>query len=247
MTDTARKAEFTLRPQTAGTLVVQLDGDWRFENHPPACEQLVNTLEAQTTRPSRLRLQGDGLGDWDSALIIFLLGLQQHGKNTGLEIDYNPLPQGLQRLVALATAVPKRRQPRRRLLGIPILTKVGNLTIELHQTWRDSLGFIGEASISFANLLRGRIRFRRTDLTTLLEQCGAQALPIVTLISAVSKHTSRYESIWQALFRRFSHLPFSCFQARYKMYLEIQARAMKDLCAPSSRSSTVGCSGSTTY
>jgi phospholipid/cholesterol/gamma-HCH transport system permease protein len=183
MTDTARKAEFTLRPQTAGTLVVQLDGDWRFENHPPACEQLVNTLEAQTTRPSRLRLQGDGLGDWDSALIIFLLGLQQHGKNTGLEIDYNPLPQGLQRLVALATAVPKRRQPRRRLLGIPILTKVGNLTIELHQTWRDSLGFIGEASISFANLLRGRIRFRRTDLTTLLEQCGAQALPIVTLIS----------------------------------------------------------------
>jgi phospholipid/cholesterol/gamma-HCH transport system permease protein len=183
MTDTTPQAEFRLRPQTDRTLVVQLDGDWRFENHPPACELLVNALQSQTERPVRLLLQGDGLSDWDSALIIFLLGLQQHGKNTGLDIDYTPLPEGLQRLVGLATSVPKHRQPRRRILGIPILTKIGNLSIELHQTWRDSLAFIGEASISFANLLRGKARFRRTDLVTLLEQCGAQALPIVTLIS----------------------------------------------------------------
>ena len=185
MTKTVHHAEFRLRPQTAGTLLVQLSGDWRFASRPPACEQLVAALEQLPDRPNKLLLQGDQLQNWDSALLIFLLGIRRHGQEQELEVDVSNLPDGLQRLVELATAIPRHREPRRRVLGIPILTKVGNLTIELHQTWRDSLAFLGETCISFGNLLRGRARFRRTDLVTLLEQCGAQALPIVTLISVL--------------------------------------------------------------
>ena len=48
---------------------------------------------------------------------------------------------------------------------------------------RDMLGFIGEACLAFVTLLQGRVRFRRSDLALLLQECGAQALPIVTLIS----------------------------------------------------------------
>jgi len=183
MTDNTPSAEFRLLPQSNGSLIIQLVGNWLFENHPPTSEQLLKTIEAQATQASGWLLLGDELGRWDSSLIIFLLALKQHGKSKVVEIDCTSLPQGLQRLVDLATAVPKHREPRRRVLGIPILTKVGNLTIELHQTWRDSLAFLGESCISIFNLLRGRFRFRRTDLITLLEQCGAQALPIVTLIS----------------------------------------------------------------
>lgn len=183
MTDRPASAEFKLQRQTDVVLEIALCGDWRFKNQPPSCEQLFAVIAEQTDQPSQLRLQGDALGEWDSALIIFLLNCQQHAQDQGLEIDLTGLPDGLQRLISLATAVPRHREPRRRVLGIPILTKVGNLTIELHQTWRDSLAFVGEACLAFANLLRGRARFRRVDLVTLLEQCGAQALPIVTLIS----------------------------------------------------------------
>jgi phospholipid/cholesterol/gamma-HCH transport system permease protein len=45
------------------------------------------------------------------------------------------------------------------------------------------LEFIGEASVAFGKLLIGKARFRRSDLFLIIQQCGAQALPIVSLIS----------------------------------------------------------------
>src|SRR4029079_12126835 len=48
---------------------------------------------------------------------------------------------------------------------------------------RTMLAFLGEASIAFARLLVGRARYRRSDLLIILQEVGAQALPIVSLIS----------------------------------------------------------------
>jgi phospholipid/cholesterol/gamma-HCH transport system permease protein len=46
-----------------------------------------------------------------------------------------------------------------------------------------SLGFVGEITASFARLATLRARFRRSDLVLFVQECGAEALPIVTLIS----------------------------------------------------------------
>ncbi len=45
------------------------------------------------------------------------------------------------------------------------------------------LAFLGEAFLSVLKLLRGTARFRRADFLLLVQGCGPQALPIVTLIS----------------------------------------------------------------
>ena len=45
------------------------------------------------------------------------------------------------------------------------------------------LKFLGEMSVTFFRLFRMKARFRAVDLFLLIQQCGAQALPIVTLIS----------------------------------------------------------------
>ena len=45
------------------------------------------------------------------------------------------------------------------------------------------LKFLGEMAVTFFRLVRLRVRFRAVDLFLLVQQCGAQALPIVTLIS----------------------------------------------------------------
>jgi phospholipid/cholesterol/gamma-HCH transport system permease protein len=47
------------------------------------------------------------------------------------------------------------------------------------------LNFIGEAAITFAKFLVGKATFRRVDLFLLLQECGAQALPVVSLISVL--------------------------------------------------------------
>ena len=45
--------------------------------------------------------------------------------------------------------------------------------------------FFGEASVAFGRLLTGRASFRPSDLMLLLQECGAKALPIVSLISVL--------------------------------------------------------------
>ena len=47
----------------------------------------------------------------------------------------------------------------------------------------EMVNFLGETSVAFGRLLTGRASFRRSDLMLLLQECGAQALPIVSLIS----------------------------------------------------------------
>jgi phospholipid/cholesterol/gamma-HCH transport system permease protein len=47
------------------------------------------------------------------------------------------------------------------------------------------LDFIGEASVVLPKLIRGKATFRRQDLVLLIQECGAQALPIVSLISVL--------------------------------------------------------------
>ena len=46
-----------------------------------------------------------------------------------------------------------------------------------------TLTFIGQAFSAFIKLLTGRARFRRSDLFLTIQDTGAQALPIVSLIS----------------------------------------------------------------
>lgn len=45
------------------------------------------------------------------------------------------------------------------------------------------LAFVGEAFVAFLKFLLGRARYRRSDLLLVIQEVGAQALPIVTLIS----------------------------------------------------------------
>ncbi len=72
---------------------------------------------------------------------------------------------------------------RREILGQPVLAKIGNVTIEMHRNWNDLLAFVGELFYGFLNFLRGRVRFRYSDLFYQIECAGPSALMIITLIS----------------------------------------------------------------
>lgn len=159
-------------------------GDWQFETGLPDTDELITRLENISS--GTLLFEGANLGRWDSGLVTLLLRLLDHCQRQNISVDASGLPEGLQRLLRLARAIPenpgqRRRPPRNEAL----LTKIGNLTLDVHQTWHDALQFIGEAILCSGNLLRGRPRFRRKDFIELLEDCGAQALPIVTLISVL--------------------------------------------------------------
>ena len=171
--------------QTEGAdICLRLSGNWRFEDDIQPIAPLLLQIEKHPDC-RQLRFQSDELGKWDSGLMTFLVRLIDSCQQRQIEVDRAGLPQGVQKLLKLAFAVPERKGARRKVLGQPILTKVGNVTIEIHRNWRDLVDFLGEIVIACFNMLRGRARFRNSDLLYQIEGAGPSALAIITLISAL--------------------------------------------------------------
>jgi len=177
-----REAKLSFSQLDGGTLLLALRGDWKLRAGLPVVTEVARRLE--TSGPLRhLAFDATQLGAWDSGLLAFLVGVQDLCKTRSIEIDAAALPEGARRLLKLATAVPERTGARRTAERLDFLTLVGSESLALWQSGGQMLEFLGEALRSFGRLLVGKARFRRSDLTEIVFECGAAALPIVTLIA----------------------------------------------------------------
>jgi phospholipid/cholesterol/gamma-HCH transport system permease protein len=179
---TRERGEMHVSRPTGDTLLVHLSGHSTLQSDRPAVAELQQQIEAEP-RVQRLTIATAGLTSWDSGLVTFLRNVEDLCRSRRLSIDRGGLPEGVRRLLDLATAVPERQEARRGEARDPLLARIGKWGIGVVEAASDMLRFIGEAFLAFLQLLRGRASFRLPDLTLLLQECGAQALPIVTLIS----------------------------------------------------------------
>jgi phospholipid/cholesterol/gamma-HCH transport system permease protein len=178
---TRARGELRLSRPAEETLLVRLSGDWSLQGGVPSIADVQAQVDAGP-RPQRLAFDARGLTSWDSGLLVVVRDIADLCAQCHIALDRSGLPEGLQRLLKLA-AVPEQTGTPREEARESVLARVGNRAIALAGSARDTLGFIGDVCLAFDTLLHGRVRFRRSDLAVLLEECGAQALPIVTLIS----------------------------------------------------------------
>ena len=164
------------------TLVVRLAGSWKLQDGLPAMAELQQQLDV-TPRVRRLSFDAHALTTWDSGLLTFVREVVEQSTARQMVVDQRSLPAGVQRLLALAAAVPEQEEARRRGARLPWLDSIGTAVLAGWQGAWDILGFIGETVLAGLRLMTGKARFRRVDLVLFLRQCGAQALGIVTLIS----------------------------------------------------------------
>jgi phospholipid/cholesterol/gamma-HCH transport system permease protein len=174
--------EMLADPAAADTIRLRLSGSWRLSRPLPAAAEVERELEGRSGI-RRIAIDVGGLTGWDSGLLIFLRGLDGFADRMGLETDASGLPEGVRRLLRLAAAVPERAGARRAAARESFLARVGRETVALVQASRELVAFLGEVTIAFGRLLRGKARFRRSDLMLILQEVGAQALPIVSMIS----------------------------------------------------------------
>jgi len=168
------------RPQS-DTLVIHLAGDWRTGRDLPG----TDAVQKEVTSGSSLRsvsFDTSGLTNWDSNLLVFMLKVRQWCQERKIEIRSEGLPEGAQRLLKLASAVPERQGARKEAKREPFFSKVGQKTLQSVSSTSETLAFLGGAVIAFARLLTGRASFRRSDLALFLQESGVQALGIVSLI-----------------------------------------------------------------
>jgi phospholipid/cholesterol/gamma-HCH transport system permease protein len=79
--------------------------------------------------------------------------------------------------------VPERKEASRKAVREPFLARIGASALRFGQSASEVVGFVGEMALAIFRLFRGKARFQRSDLFLIMQDCGAQALPIVSLIS----------------------------------------------------------------
>jgi phospholipid/cholesterol/gamma-HCH transport system permease protein len=164
-----------------GTLCLAMVGEWLAGNLPLSL-QAVDT-EFATASTTRLVFETGALGRWDSGLLTFLIKLKGFCDEKGVTFDDGNLPDGARRLLALAAAVPMRPEGHGGNARQPFLEMVADHAISSWHTVVGMTSFLGEVSVACGRLMTGRARFRRSELPAIIQECGAQALPIVSLIS----------------------------------------------------------------
>lgn len=166
------------------TLVLVLSGQWKLGHDLPLAEEIQKQIESDPNL-QRIRFDADDLAGWDSGLLTFLIKIKNACTNRKIILESDGLPEGVKRLLALASAVPEKKDTGKAHVGEPILSRIGSQVIEALRSSTEMLAFIGEATVAFTKLLSGKARFRRSDLILVIQECGAEALPIVTLISVL--------------------------------------------------------------
>jgi phospholipid/cholesterol/gamma-HCH transport system permease protein len=161
-------------------LLVILSGRWRLDQALPSREAVEQELR-QGVR--RLKFDTDALDAWDTGLLTFLAGLFKTCGAYGIEVDQSGLPQGIQRLLAMALAIPEQKVAERGGGGGNLFMRVGTATVKFFHGAPAMLRFLGEITQSFLRLFTGRARFRSGDMWLEVEHVGPRALPIVSVIS----------------------------------------------------------------
>jgi len=168
----------------AGILQVQVSGSWALGDALPSTVEFEQAINGGGS-VSRLCFDAGQLEAWDSSLVNVLFGLARAGDQAGVSLDLAGLPEGLRTLLDLARAVPRHQETLKHNADTSFLADVGSETLEFFRSVTDILRFVGGVSVSLGRMLSGRARYRVSDLFLIVQQVGAQALPIVSLISVL--------------------------------------------------------------
>ncbi len=166
------------------TLLVRLKGSWTIGQKLPSGGEVQSQLESDAA-VKRITFDAGGLSGWDSGLLSFLTKIINQSSTKKITVNQEGLPEGVRKLLQLAFAVPERKGARKEAVGEPLLERIGESTIEAGRASIETISFIGEAFLTFLKFFVGKARFQRSELILTIQQSGAQALPIVSLISVL--------------------------------------------------------------
>lgn len=164
-----------------GTLVLDLKGIWKLGSDLPSTQTFEEAITAN--RPSKVTFKSDQLGDWNTGLLIFLQHCFEIAKSNSIPISHEGLPDGVRGLIVLSTAVPETKGTGHEPIERSLFYKVGSRSIRIADALMEVFTFVGEAVIALGRFAIGKARFRWADFWFIVQQCGAEALPIVALIS----------------------------------------------------------------
>jgi phospholipid/cholesterol/gamma-HCH transport system permease protein len=171
----------TIHRQEPDGAVLEFAGSWSSQRRlPEAAGTLAELRSGGGIR--QLAFDAGKITAWDSGFVTYVLKVLGEAGHWGIAVDRAGLPEGVRRLIAMAEAVPERHTGRSDTRP-PWLARIGTGAIATAAALKIGLAFLGESLLALGALVRGRARFRVSDLFLIMQECGPRALGIVSLIS----------------------------------------------------------------
>ena len=172
-----------LRRAAEGAWQFVFTGDWRAGGAHPLDAVIAQLAAAKPLGSVSFVVDEQAL--WDTSLLLAIRKLEAAIALRGGSASHDELPDGLRRLMNLAAHTEAPTGARRVAVAPTVLARIGERAQSIWRETGDFFAFIGEVFLAFLRLLRGRAGFRRSDFLLILQDTGARALPIVTLISVL--------------------------------------------------------------
>lgn len=179
----AETPHYRLHGEDHDNYTLLLSGDWVQGESCGDFEPLRSEL--RIAHPARLVVDSSDLGSWDSILMAFLLQCHNHCRVEGIEFTTRRLPDGAERLLAVATAVAVHEPPATEETSWLHNFNPARLFSGLAERLRESLGFIGEVTVALGRLVAGRANTRWVDFRGFCYQAGPDAFGIISLTSVL--------------------------------------------------------------
>jgi len=160
---------------------LDLKGDW-LSATLGADPLMVETLAAALKPLESATLRTDGLGRWDSGLVVILSELRA-AVTPDFILDESAAPPPLQRLIKLARSAlaPPEATPAAKRDGP--LTRLGNFGIACGTEGVAVADMLGATLLRGGAALGGRAQVRLVDLIRLMRDAGAGSLAIVAVVN----------------------------------------------------------------
>lgn len=174
-------AKVNLNQTDTNELNIVLAGGWHIQQNHPSFTDIESSV--RDTTGTRITFNSQALTGWDTSLLIFLSQLFKFAQQHKMEIDHSGLPDGVHRLMDLAsTETPnpnadKKKKPKN------FITQLGDSTLDWYHGAIGMLAFLGEIVLSLKRFVLGKAQYRKSDFFLIVQEVGPQAFGIVSLIS----------------------------------------------------------------
>lgn len=172
----------------ANDAICRFSGDWRVESGG-CLEEVIenwNSFFIPENKVQKVTFSIAGELLWDSRIVVFIQSKKNLLERQGLEIKFD-LPTELKKLIDLKI---KERAPNEELI---IPRNSLSIYFKYFLIWfSHPLNFVGAWLISVLYLFLFKTQMRLRDLIHECSLCGANALPIVTLISFLTGLTMAF-------------------------------------------------------
>jgi phospholipid/cholesterol/gamma-HCH transport system permease protein len=164
-------------------LVLTFEGNWSIHHtQHKEIDHAFAELDRQAPAEA-LQFDMSQLNSWDTSVLIVVVRAGDWCREHQVKFLHESLPPNVASLVALAEEVPERKTGRGNKKAPSFFEIIGNETIGIVAGIGSTLQFTGDTVLSFGRLLRGKAAFDWRLFWLTMQECSAQALPIVGMIS----------------------------------------------------------------